>query len=70
MDENENNVFWLDLLCQFEELRSGDSYHVEALGELLLRWVRHIMSFMHFMEYLEQSGVALHHSTILHYLLV
>ena len=34
--------FLLDLLCQFEELRSGDSHHVEALGELLLRWVGQI----------------------------
>ena len=33
--------FWLDLLCQFEELRSGENYYVEALGELLLQWVKH-----------------------------
>ena len=29
----------VDLLSQFEELRSGDSCYVEALGELMLKWV-------------------------------
>ena len=34
-----------DLLSQFEELRSADGCYVEALGELLLRWVRHVYSY-------------------------
>lgn len=34
-----------DLLSQFEELRSADGCYVEALGELLLRWVRHVCSY-------------------------
>lgn len=46
-----NSVDWAllflpysDLLSRFEELRSADGCYVEALGELLLRWVRRVYS--------------------------